>query len=190
MIMHSILVAVAAFALSASVAAVDIEGVTLPDKASIAGHDVVLNGAGVRKKVVFKVYVGSLWLPQKAKDLAGVLAQSPRRIQMNLLRKLSADQLVDALVDGLDDNTNAAELEAIKPQTDALVAAMKGFGDVKDGSTVTLDFVDGATHVTLDGRERATIPGDAFNRALTRVWLGDHPAQASLKSAMLHGVAN
>src|SRR6185312_6625130 len=124
-----------------------------------------------------KVYVGSLWLPQKAKDLAGVLAQSPRRIQMNLLRKLSADQLVDALVDGLDDNTNAAELEAIKPQTDALVAAMKGFGD-------------GATHVTLDGRERATIPGDAFNRALTRVWLGDHPAQASLKSAMLHGVAN
>lgn len=188
--MHRTLVAIAALVLSAGVAALDVAGVTLADTASIAGHDVVLNGAGVRTKVVFKVYVGSLWLPQKAKDLDGVLAQSPRRIQMNLLRKLSADQLVDALRDGLDDNTSAAERAAIKPQADALVAAMKGFGDVKDGSTVTLDFVDGATHVTLDGQERATIPGDAFNRALTRVWLGDHPAQASLKSAMLHGAAN
>jgi long-chain acyl-CoA synthetase len=109
---------------------------------------------------------------------------------MNLLRDLRADQLVDALVDGLDDNTNAAELAAIKPQTDALIAAMKGFGDVRKGSVVALDFVDGATHVVLDGRDRATIAGDAFNRALTRVWLGDHPAQASLKAAMLGGGAN
>jgi long-chain acyl-CoA synthetase len=44
--------------------------------------------------------------------------------------------------------------------------------------------------VALDGRERATIEGDAFNRALTRVWLGDHPAQASLKAAMLGTGAN
>jgi long-chain acyl-CoA synthetase len=188
--MHRILVAVVALAFAAVAAGVEINGVKLPDKASVAGHDVVLNGAGLRTKVVFKVYVGSLWLPGKAQDLAGVLAQSPRRIQMNLLRKLTADQLVDALVDGLRDNTDAAGRAAIAHETDALVAAMKGFGDVAEGSVVTLDFVDGATHVTLDGHERATIPGDAFNRALTRVWLGDHPAQASLKAAMLGGAAN
>jgi long-chain acyl-CoA synthetase len=185
-----ILVAIVALMIPAAVAAVDVAGVSLPGRASVAGHDVVLNGAGLRTKVVFKAYVGSLWLPRTARDLAGVLAQSPRRIQMNLLRDLSAAQLVGALIDGLGDNTDAAELAAIKPQSDALVAAMKGFGDVKEGSTVTLDFVEGATRVTLNGVERATIPGDAFNRALTRVWLGDHPAQASLKSAMLHGAAN
>jgi long-chain acyl-CoA synthetase len=183
-------VALFALALAAGAAAVEVNGVTLTDTASVAGHEVVLNGAGLRSKVVYKVYVGSLWLPRKAKDLAGVVAQSPRRIQMNLLRDLSAEQLVDALVEGLQDNADAAELAAIKPQTDALIAAMKGFGDVKEGSVVTLDFIDGATRVGLDGRERATIAGDAFNRALTRVWLGDHPAQASLKSAMLGGGAN
>jgi long-chain acyl-CoA synthetase len=188
--MHRILVAIVALALSAGTAGVEVAGVKLADKTSVAGHDVVLNGAGLRTKVVFKVYVGSLWLPEKAKDLGGVLAQSPRRIQMNLLRKLSADQLVDALSDGLRDNTDAAGRAAIARETDALVAAMKGFGDVGEGSVVTLDFVDGATHVALDGRERATIEGDAFNRALTRVWLGDHPAQASLKAAMLGTAAN
>ena len=172
-------------AIAASVAAIEVNGVALPDKAVVAGRDVVLNGAGLRTKVVFKIYVGGLWLPQKAKDLAGVLAQPTRRIQMNLLRHLTADQLVDALVEGLRDNASAAELAAIKPETDALVAAMKGFGDVKEGSVVTLDYVDGATHVALGGQERATIKGDAFNQALTRVWLGDHPAQASLKDAML-----
>jgi hypothetical protein len=31
------------------------------------------------------------------------------------------------------------------------------------------------------------IAGEAFNRALTRIWLGDKPAQGHLKKAMLGG---
>jgi hypothetical protein len=180
----AMLVAVA-FAIDA--AAVDIQGVELPATATLGGREVVLNGAGVRTKVVFKIYVGSLWLPQRAADLAGVLAQSPRRIRMDLLRNLSADQLADALLEGLKDNLSAAELAAVKGETEQLVVAMKGFGDVKQGSVVTLDYVDGATHVMLDAKERATIAGEAFNKALTRIWLGEHPVQASLQKDMLGG---
>lgn len=176
-----------ALALAIDAGAIEVQGVSLPDTATLGGRDVVLNGAGVRTKLVFKVYVGSLWLPKRAKDLAGVLAQSPRRVRMDLLRGLSADQLVDALLDGLKDNLSATELAAIKGESDQLVAAMRGLGDVKKGSVVTLDYIDGATHVTLDGRDRATIAGEAFNQALTRIWLGAHPVQASLQNAMLGG---
>ena len=62
---------------------------------------------------------------------------------------------------------------------------MKAFGEVKEGNVVTLDFVDGATVVTLNGAAKGTIPGEPFNRALTKIWLGDKPVQADLKKAML-----
>jgi len=52
---------------------------------------------------------------------------------------------------------------------------------------VTMDFVDDATVVGLNGASKGTIPGAAFNRALTRIWLGDKPIQADLKKAMLGG---
>ena len=167
--------------------AADIGGVKLADRTSVGGQELVLNGGAVRTKAIFKVYVGSLYLPAKATDLAGVLAKGPRRIQMNLLRDLSADQLLEALNDGLKDNNSAAELAAVKAQADQLASIMKSFGEVKEGNVVTLDFVDGATVVTLNGAAKGTIPGEPFNRALTKIWLGDKPAQADLKKAMLGG---
>jgi len=165
--------------------AAEVGGVKLDDKVSMGAQELVLNGAGVRTRVVFKVYVASLYLPQKAADLAGVLAKGPRRIQLNLLRTLSADQLVDALNEGLVENNTAAELAAVKSQTDQLATIMKAFKEVKEKDVVTLDFVDGSTRVGLNGDAKGSIPGDAFNQALTKVWLGDKPVQADLKKSLL-----
>src|SRR5207248_7002315 len=90
--------------------AAEVGGVKLDGRISVAGHDLALNGAGIRTRVVFKVYVASLYLPQPAKDLPAVLAGAPRRIQLNMLRGLSADQLVDALNEGLEANNSSDEL--------------------------------------------------------------------------------
>jgi long-chain acyl-CoA synthetase len=170
----------ASFALAAEVG-----GVKLDDKVAIGAQELVLNGAGVRTRVVFKVYVASLYLPQKATDIAGVLSKSPRRIQLNLLRTLSADQLVEALNEGLNENNTAAELAAVKPQVDQLATIMKSFKEVKEKDVITLDFVDGSTRIGLNGEAKGTIGGDAFNQALTRVWLGEKPVQADLKKSLL-----
>ena len=147
----------------------------------------MLNGAGIRTRAIFKVYVGSLYVPAKAADLAAVLAKGPRRIQMNLLRNLSPDDLVNALNDGLKENNTEAEMAAVKAQQDQMMSIMKAFGEVKEGNVVTLDFVDGATVIGFNGAAKGTISGEAFNRALTRIWLGDKPIQADLKKAMLGG---
>ena len=170
----------------ASVAlAAEVGGVKLDDKVSMGTQELVLNGAGVRTRVVFKVYVASLYLPQKAADLAGVLSKSPRRIQLNILRTLSGDQLVDALIEGLAENNTAAELGAVKPQVEALATIMKSLKEVKEKDVITLDFVDGATRIGLNGEAKGSISGDAFNQALTKVWLGDKPVQADLKKSLL-----
>jgi long-chain acyl-CoA synthetase len=169
--------------------AAEVSGVTLADEVSVGGQALVLNGAGIRTMLLFKIYVGSLYLPQKAGDLAGVLARSPRRIQMNALRDLTADQLVGALVGGLAANNSPDEMAAVKTGTDQLVRILTAFRDVNVKATdvLTMDFVDGATKVALNGDVRGVIPGAEFNRALTRIWLGDRPAGESLKKAMLGG---
>jgi len=172
---------------AAGAQAAEVGGVKLDDKVSLGGQELVLNGAGIRTRAIFKVYVGSLYVPAKAGSLAAVLEKGPRRIQMNVLRDLTADQLVDALVDGMKENNTPAELAAVKAQTDQMVATMKAFGSVKEKDVVTLDFVDGGTKISLNGTAKSTIPGDAFNKALTKVWLGDNPVQGDLKKAMLGG---
>ena len=106
---------------------------------------------------------------------------------MNLLRNLSADQLVDALNDGLKDNNSEAEMAAVKPQADQMTSIMKSFGDVKEGNVVTLDFAEGATKIGFNGAAKGSIPGEAFNKALAKIWLGDKPVQADLKKALLGG---
>src|SRR5437773_2720902 len=145
--MYGVAASFLALTMALAAVAADVGGVKLDDKASVGGQELVLNGAGIRTRAIFKVYVGSLYLPAKAASVDAVLAKGPRRIQMNLLRNLSADQLADALADGLKENNAPAELEAVKSQTDALTAIMKSFGESKEGDVVTLDFIDGATRV-------------------------------------------
>jgi Chalcone isomerase-like len=185
--MRKTMTAMAAYLLASAVLAADVGGVKLADKESIGGQELVLNGAGIRTRAIFKVYVGSLYVPAKAATLDAVLAKAPRRIQLNLLRDLSGDQLADAVNDGIKDNNTAAELDAVKAQTDQFIAIAKGFGALKEGSVVTLDFADGATKMGFDGAAKGSVPGEAFNRALTKIWLGDKPVQADLKKAMLGG---
>ena len=187
MLRSAIVIGMAAAAFAVSAWTAEVGGVRVDDKASVGGRELVLNGAGVRTRAVFKVYVGSLYLPAKAGDLAGVLAKSPRRVQLNLLRNLSSDQIVDAIVDGLKESNGEAEVAAVKAQTDQFVSVMKGIGDLKEGNVLTFDFADGATQIGFNGATKGSIPGEAFNQALTKIWIGDRPVQGDLRKAMLGG---
>ena len=180
-------VAVIALILSSVLHAAEVGGVKLDDRISLADQELFLNGAGIRTRAIFKIYVASLYVPQKTADPAGVLAKGPRRIQLNLLRTLSAEQLADALNDGLAEANSPAELVAVKPQADQLLGIMKAFKEVKEKDIITLDFVEGATKVGWNGENKGAIAGEAFNRALTRIWIGDKPVQADLKKALLGG---
>ncbi len=179
-----------ALALALSVAlpaaAAEVGGVKVPDTASVGGTELVFNGGGVRTKVIFKVYAASLYVAAKTTALADVL-KGPRRVQMNLLRTISADSLTEALSEGLKDNNTAAELAAVQPQIDQLMGIMKAFGEVKEGAVVTIDYAADTTTINLNGKARGTITGSAFNAALMRVWLGAKPVQGDLKAAMLKG---
>ena len=63
-----------------AVQAVEVAGVKMEDQVKVGANELVLNGAGVRTKVFVKVYVGALFVSQKANTPAALLdAASPRR---------------------------------------------------------------------------------------------------------------
>jgi hypothetical protein len=167
--------------------AADVGGVKLDDRANVGGQELVLNGAGIRTRAVFKVYVGSLYLPVKTANLEGVLAKGPRRIQLNLLRDLSGDQLSDAVNDGLKESNSPADVDAVKSETEQFISIVKAIGPLKEGSVISIDFVEGATKIGFNAAPKGTVPGEAFNRALTKIWVGEKPVQPDLKKAMLGG---
>lgn len=169
--------------------AAEVGGVTLAETASVGGSDLVLNGAGIRTRFFFKVYVGSLYLPRKTSEAAAAVGgPGAKRVQINMLRDVSASDFVAAFSDGLRANTGEADLAAVKPQVEQFMAIMRSFGDAKSGDVITLDYVPGqGTVMSHAGKRLGVVAGEAFNRALLRIWLGDQPIQASLKKAMLSG---
>jgi long-chain acyl-CoA synthetase len=179
------LVAAAALLAGLPAWAAEVGGVKLDDRITLGGKELVLNGAGIRTRLMFKVYVCSLYLPAKAGDLAGVLAGSPRRVQMNLLRDLSASDLADALANGIKETNTPEQASAVKAQTAQLLALMKSIGEAKTGDVVTLDFTGSETRVGFNGQPKGGVSGDAFNAALMRIWLADKPVQADLRKALL-----
>jgi len=171
--------------------AAEVEGVKLADKLRVsdAGPELILNGAGVRTRVFFKVYVGALYLQKKENATDAVLADAgPKRVAMHLLRDLTAEQLFSALNDGLKNNHTPEQLAKLGPQLKQLEDVFNAVKAAKNGDVILLDYLPGAgTRVTVRGDDKGTIPGEEFNRALLRIWLGNQPADASLKKAMLGG---
>ena len=185
--MRNLVTMLVGLGLAAGVHAVEVAGVAIPDKANVGGQDLVLNGAGVRSRMVFKVYVGSLYVPAKVKTAADVYAKAPRRVQLNMLRDVTSEQMIDALGDGLNQANSAADAGAVKAQMAELATILKAMGPLKEGNVLAFDYVDGGTRVSLDGQAKGTIAGDAFNKALFNAWIGDKPVQDDLKKAMLGG---
>jgi hypothetical protein len=179
------------FAAATSLAqAVEVEGVKFEPAVQVGGQTLQLNGAGVRTRVMFKVYAAGLYVPQKSTSAATLLAQKgPRRVTIGMLRNVDADTFVGALNDGLKANLTAEQLAGFKAQIDALNANFKAVGEAKKGDVINFEFTpEAGTRILVNGQPRgAAIPGEGFFEAVLRIWIGDKPVDADLKRGMLGG---
>lgn len=169
---------------------VTVEGAPFAATSQVGDKTLVLNGAGLRKRAVFKVYAAGLYVPEKSTSAATLLAQTgPRQIRMQMLRNVHAESFAQAMSEGLRNNHDAQQLARLKPQTDALDAALQAMGEVKKGDVVVLEFVPTmGLRIVINGRAHGNpIAGDELMAALLRVWIGDKPADDDLKKSLLGG---
>lgn len=169
--------------------AAEVAGVRLEDKTQVESRDLVLNGAGLRKRLFFNVYVIGLYVPERKNDAAGVIQQpGPKRASIHMMRDVGAEQFTEALVEGLRANHSEADFRALEPRVKELSDVMAEVKEAKKGMTLALDWTGSATRLLVNGKPTGKpIAGEDFYRALLRIWLGDHPVQDDLKKALLGG---
>ncbi len=178
-------IALATVLFAGNALAVKVAGIELAPTITVGEQELSYNGAGIRKKLFIKLYVGSLYAAQNSNDAAALVsADESMAIRINVISDfLTRKKMIQALNEGFAKSTGG-DTAPIQAGIDQLMGLMKD--KIKTGNSLTLAYEPGAgTHVMRDGEALSVIPGLAFKQALFGIWLSDSPAQASLKKAML-----
>lgn len=156
--------------------------------AAVDGVPLALNGAGLRTRLLFKVYAMGLYVSLPTQDADQLIAApAPKHIRIVLLRELEARQFTDALTNGLQRNHDDASLAALHAPVQTLTRLILAHGRAPAGTEITLDqLADGSTRLAINGAlQGAPIDDSALYPALLRIWLGERPADRALKAALL-----
>jgi hypothetical protein len=173
--------------LSWNACAVEVEGVQLSDRLHIGDHDLVLNGAGVRSKFFFGMYVAALYVTEKTGSRDVILSGATgNRMAMHMLRDVSSEELSRSFFHSMKLNLTPAEQTGLEGQFKQLSELFAMMSEARKGDVITLDFSPAeGTAVNFNDVTIGRIEGAAFNAALLKVWLGDKPVQENLKKKLL-----
>ncbi len=184
------LLCIAMLCLSAQGFAATVSGVKVEDKISVNNRTLVLNGAGMRTKVIFSVYVGALYLPQKENTPEKILAnKGAKRVELHIMRHLDAGDFMEAFNKAINANHTPEEYAPLAARLLHFGRAFREVHEVNKGSTIILDYLPDieTTVLVVNGKEISRTKGADFYTALLKIWLGKNPVQDSLKKAMLGG---
>jgi len=185
--MKTLLLAICLGLVSVSAAGAEISGVFVDDEIKTQnGEPLVLNGAGLREKFWVDVYVGALYLPAKSRDVAEILSKpGPLRIQLDFVYKeVAAGKLLESWREGFEGNQDADALQSLHTRIEQFYQYFDSSALARDQYSFEYQ-PDVGTRVSKNKQALGVIPGLDFRNALVEIWLGNHPADKSLKKAML-----
>jgi hypothetical protein len=169
-------------------AAVEVGGVKYDTAIQVGSTKLVLNGAGVRYKAIFKVYTAGLYLTAKAPTPEAVFnATGPRRMHIVMLREIDANELGKLFTKGMQDNASKDEFSKSIPGTIKMGEMFAARHKLQAGENFSIDYTPGVgTVILVNGKPQIEpIKEPEFFTALMRIWLGQQPADAHLKDALL-----
>ena len=101
---------------------------------------------------------------------------------MQFLHDASRKQMTDAFEKSFKDNAPDAA-KTMKSDVDGFFGALE---DVKVGEQMVFTYVPTTgTTLTINGKDKLTIPGAAFGQLVFSVWLGPKPPTANVKKGIL-----
>lgn len=178
-----------ALPLGALAQSVELAGMKYEAQTELGGQKLVLNGAGIRYKAIFKVYTAGLYLKDKAATPDAVFSTAgPKRLSIHMLREIDANELGKLFTKGMEANAPREEFVKCINGVLKLSEVFASRKQLNSGDNFSVDYVPGVgSTLLLNGK---TIMADPikepeFFTALLRIWLGDKPADDSLKDALL-----
>lgn len=163
-----------------------VNGVTLPAKLKTSTTELNLNGAGVRKKAFFKVYVLGLYLKDQTKDAAEIInANQEMAVRLQITSSVvSSSNMSSAIREGFEKSLKGN----VAPMKDKIEGFIEIFSkdEIKQGDVFLLDYIPNVGIKSFkNGKLLATTEGVDFKKALFGIWLGANPVDSGLKTAIL-----
>ncbi len=168
-----------------SQAQITLEDVTIPATLKAGETTLTLNGAGVRQKLWFDLYVGGLFLKAKSKDGAAIVAaDEPMAVRLHIISSMiNKDNMSEAIAEGFEKSTGG-NVAPVQKRIDQLMVAFNSEIVVGDIFDLTYEPGKGVT-LLKNGKALTTVTGLDFKKALFGIWLGAKPVDGGLKKGML-----
>jgi hypothetical protein len=177
------------FAAAVPAQPVDRAGVRYEPTLQLGDHKLVLNGAGIRYKLVVRVYTAGLYLASRAGTTeAALAAPGAKRMHLVLLREIDANELGKLFTRGMEDNATRDEFAKSINGTIRMGEMFAARKKLVAGDSVSIDWLPGVgTTISVNGKRDSGEPirEPEFFRSLLRIWLGKSPADWQLKDALL-----
>lgn len=168
-----------------AVSAKEVSGVNFLEQMKISGKNMVLNGAGLRKKAFIKVYACGLYLKEKNSDSKAIIsADEPMAVKLVITTGLvTKEKMQEAMTEGFEASTNGNQATI----QDSIDLFNNCFNDeIVKGDEFMMAYLPGTgVVVSKNGTEKGIIEGLDFKKALIGIWLGDNPIDKGLKKDML-----
>jgi len=163
-------------------------GVKLEDPVNLHGTNLQLNGAGIRFKAVFKVYVAALYAGHKASTPEEIYAiPGPKRLTITLLRDVDSDEIAKTFAKAIGGPAFKGEAARLVPALVRIERTFEGGEKLLAGETMTIDWVPGTgTVIAVKGKPQGEPLNDieVFN-VLLGIWIGPYAADWKLRDALL-----
>ena len=172
-------------------AAMVVGNTTFADRLALTsdGPELVLNGAGERRILLFRIYAIGLYLPVRVRSMGDAIAlKGPKRMHMVMLRNgITSKQVHDHVIARIEDGTQPSEMEVMKARLADLDRIIEEERVIDAGGTISLDYIPGqGTIIRVNGISKGEpIPGEDFYNALLRIWLGDRAKSLPLRDQLL-----
>ena len=82
-----------------------LEGIELPDTIESGGHQLLLNGLGLREFLFIDIYVGGLYLPARTTDeRVAIEPDVPKRLELHFVHRVGVEDMRRSIDDAIEKN--------------------------------------------------------------------------------------
>lgn len=188
--LKSLLLATFTVLASASVqsAPLDLGGVKVDDTMTIYNNTLVLNGAGIVANGKAPLYVAQIHCKAKFSSLGELFAiPGPKRLTLTALREVDTGPIVKLFNRSLEVTASKSDMAKLIPGLVNIGNIFKANPVLRPGQVMTIDWVPITGLVIYIGGKLQGDPArePELFRAAMGIWMGDAPADAKVKSALL-----
>jgi hypothetical protein len=174
------------FTYVSAAAAVELDGVAMPEAQNVAGARLALNGLALRTYSFLKVhiYVAGLYLEKRTSDAKAILdSKQTKLLRFAFLRDVDAEAARKSWAEAFARSCG----EPCRLPAESIDRFLAAVPSVREGETSTLLFNDRGMDFFMNGRLVGRVADTEFARIILATFIGQNPTSQEVKVGLLGG---